>query len=62
MMKRSFIVVAALLLLVGGFSAAEESVLIDFNLLSADIIEETDNPLRAYPPFHPAVKSMSTPE
>ena len=42
MMKRSFIVVAALLLLVGGFSAAEESVLIDFNLLSADIIEETD--------------------
>ena len=41
-MKRSFIVVAALLLLVGGFSAAEESVLIDFNLLSADIIEETD--------------------
>ncbi len=42
MMKRSFIVIAVLVLLVGGFATAEESVLIDFNLLAADIIEETD--------------------
>lgn len=41
-MKRSFIIVVAALLLVSGFVAAEESVLIDFNLLGADIIEETD--------------------
>ena len=41
-MKRSFIVIAVLMLLAGGFFAAEESVLIDFNLLQADIIEETD--------------------
>ena len=41
-MKRSFILIAVLMLLAGGFFAAEESVLIDFNLLSADIIDETD--------------------
>ena len=41
-MKRSFIVIAVLVLLAGGFAVAEESVLIDFNLLAADIIEETD--------------------
>lgn len=41
-MKRSFIIVAAVLLLASSFVVAEESVLIDFNLLGADIIEETD--------------------
>ena len=30
--------------------------------LTAEIIEETVHPLRAYVPFHPAVKSMSTPD
>ena len=30
--------------------------------LAAEIIEETAHPLRAYVPFHPAVKSMSTPD
>ena len=42
MMKRSFILIAVLVLLAGGFAIADESVLIDFNLLTADIIEETD--------------------
>lgn len=30
--------------------------------LAAEIIEEAAEPLRAYIPFHPAVKSMSTPD
>ncbi len=38
-MKRSFLVVAVLMLLAGGFFAAEESVLIDFNQLNADILD-----------------------
>ncbi|HPS44126.1 MAG TPA: flagellar protein, partial [Treponemataceae bacterium] len=37
-MKRRFIIVAIALLLVSAFAVAEESVLIDFSLLNADII------------------------
>lgn len=41
-MKRRFILVAIALLMVGAFATAEESVLIDFSLLNADIIPGPD--------------------
>jgi hypothetical protein len=41
-MKRRFIIVAIALLLVSAFAVAEESVLIDFSLLNADIIAGPD--------------------
>ncbi len=41
-MKRKFILVAIALLLVGAFAIAEEAILIDFSLLTADIIAGPD--------------------
>lgn len=41
-MKRKFILVAIALLLVGAFATAEEAVVIDFSLLSADIVAGPD--------------------
>ncbi len=44
-MKRKFILVAIALLCVGAFAMAEETVLIDFSLLNADIIAGPDGKL-----------------
>ena len=42
-MKRRFITAAIALLMVSAIATAEESVLIDFSLLNADIIPGPDN-------------------
>ncbi len=41
-MKRKFILIALALLLVGAFATAEEAILVDFNLLNADIVAGAD--------------------